>query len=393
VLKKFLPYGCQSISKDDIAAVTAALSEEIITRGRHVEAFERALAERCDVTYAIAFNSGTAALQAAYFAGGISAHDRVYTTPNSFFATAGAALLSDARIIFIDIDRTSGNIDIEQLIANINTPYTRGRTFVTPVHFAGKPVDMERLQKSISVAETIVIEDAAHALGSYYRDGSPVGSCRFSDMTIFSFHPVKTITSGEGGAVTTNDEGLYHQLRRFRNNGIERQIARLEDKTPMPWYYEVQAATGNYNLTDFQAALALSQLKRLDLFASKRRALVRRYRQRLKGQPRIKLFSAEDDERMAPHLFVVQIDFAACGTTRVQVMDKLEAAGIGTQVHYIPIYRHPVMRRMMGELAEYFPVMEGYYECALSLPLFYDLQLEEVDGICDLLLKILHRRK
>lgn len=393
-MDRFFPYGRQSIDSADIAAVTGALKEEIITRGRHVEEFEEALAERCSVEYAVAFSSGTAALQAAYFAAGVGSNDRMYTTPNTFFATAGAAVALGARVVFIDIDRRTGNIDLEQLEANMNVPHSRGKNVVVPVHFSGIPVDMERLESRVALPDTVVIEDAAHAIGSRYCDGSPVGCCLWSDMTIFSFHPVKTITCGEGGAVTTKDRELYHLLRRFRNNGIEREPAHFENGGPSPWrgYHEVCAVTGNYNVTDFQAALGMSQLRRLDLFVEHRRALVQRYRHHLMGLQHLRLFDASADERTAYHLFVVQVDFEACQTTRARFVEELHAAGIGTQLHYIPLYRHPAMRHVVGDIAAYFPAMEGYYASALTLPLYYDLQLEEVDFIAATLKSLLKSR-
>lgn len=387
-MTKFIPYGRQSIIQSDIDAVSKAMSEEIITRGKHVEAFEEALALYCGSAYAVAFNSGTAALQAAYFAGEVGPEDRLYTTPNSFVSTTGAAMNLGARPVFIDIDPSTGNLSLEQLALNINTPNSRGKNVIAPVHFSGIAVDMNKLDRMINDPDILIVEDAAHAIGSFYPDGSPVGSCQYSQMTIFSFHPVKTITCGEGGAVTTNDPKLYHRLKLWRNNGIERDPAYLQEPAT-PWYYEVQTLSGNYNVTDMQGALGLSQLNRIDAFISKRRELVKRYRTLLANQAHITLFSTEADDRTAFHLFVVQINFTAFGISRAQVITKLKEQGIGTQVHYIPIYRHPCIQSIVGDIAEYFPMMEQYYAQALSLPLYYTLELEEVDLVVDKLLKVL----
>lgn len=376
----FIPYAKQSIDDADILAVGQALQGSVITRGPTVEAFEEAIASYCGAKYAVAFNSGTTALIAACHAAGITSNDRLLTTPNTFIATAGAGIHYRATPVFIDIDRTTGNIDLNLLELNLNQASSRGRTVVMPVHFAGIPVDMELLDSMIRNPETLVIEDAAHAFGSTYKDGQRVGCCAWSQMTMFSFHPAKTITTGEGGAITTNDDDLFHRLRRFRNNGIEREAGRLVGKAA-PWYYEVQEITNNYNFTDFQAALGLSQMGRLDAFIEKRRALVRRYREQLRECPHVLLFTDQYDERTAFHLFVAQIDFAALRTTRELVMKKLQEKGIGTQVHYIPLYRHPVFQKTAGDIGEYFPEMEGYYAQALSLPLYYELTVEDVDRI------------
>lgn len=385
--KQFLPYGRQYIDEEDIQAAGQALREEIITRGKHVEGFEAALAKRCGAKYAVAFNSGTAALQACYYAIDAKPHDKVISTPNSFFSTVGSALSYGSRTVFVDIDRTTGNLSLDALEPNLNHPQTRGRDVIVPVHFSGIPVDMAALDKMIKNPETVVIEDAAHALGSYYADGTPVGSCRWSHMTILSFHPVKNITTGEGGAVTTNSPELYHKLRRFRNNGIERDPQHLL-ANPGPWHYEVYSATGNYNFTDFQAALGLSQLKKLDLFLTKRRELVREYRNLLKDVPYIRLFNDAADKRTAYHIFVVQIDFDKIRKPRSLVMEQLFKKGIGTQVHYIPIYRHPCMQNIVGEIQEYFPQMEAYFASALTLPLFYEMDREDVHYVVKSLLEV-----
>lgn len=386
---KFLPYVRHSIDASDIEAAADALRGELITRGPLVEQFEKAMAAYCGASYAVAFNSGTAALMAAYHAAQLNEHDRLITTPISFVATVGAAVQCKAAPVFIDIDRSCGNLNLEYIPYNTERMRSRGRSVIAPVHFAGIAVDMQKLDSSIYDPNSIVIEDAAHAIGSVYPSGEKVGSCAWSQMTIFSFHPAKNMTTGEGGMVTTNDPELDHLLRLYRNNGIERDPHYLE-REPQPWYYEVQELTGNYNFTEMQAALGLSQLKRLDGFIEKRRQLVACYRKELKGMENVELFSVEHDERTAYHLFVVQIDFKAYKKTRQEVMLKLRDKGVGTQVLYIPIYKHPFFRQLHQEdLSPYFPETELYYERALALPLYYDLTPEDVNYVCETLKQIL----
>lgn len=380
---QFLPYAKPSVDITDREEVFKALDSNTITRGPLVEAFENLIAQTCDVKYAVVFNSGTSALMAAYFAAEIGSHDRLITTPNSFVCTTGAGVQRGATPIFLDIDRSSGNFDLQQLEYTISRPASRGRDCIVPVHFSGIPVDMKKIDRMIRQPETIVIEDAAHALGSRYLTGEKVGSCAWSHMTMFSFHPAKIVTTGEGGVITTNDEGYYRRLKLFRNNGIERDPQYL--KRSDPWYYEVVDLTGNYNFTEFQAALGMSQMKKLDAFAKKRRDLMKIYRDLLKNVPHLKFFSEEYDEQTAYHLCVVQIDFEACHTTREKVMNQLLEKNIGTQVHYIPIYRHPYFVEKCGEITDYFPEMELYYKQALSLPLYYDLSKEDVERVADVL--------
>lgn len=381
MVQRFIPYGCQSINQEDIDAVAQALKGELITRGPLVEEFERAIANYCNATYAVAFSSGTAALAAASRAVEICAHDRLISSPNTFVGTIAEGERAGAATVFIDIDPQTGNLDLEQLEFNLNKPSTRGKEVIIPVHFSGTPVDMAKLDGMIADSRTVVIEDAAHALGSHYVTGEKVGSCAWSDMTVFSFHPAKTITTGEGGMVTTNQEELYQRLLRFRNNGIERN-PKLLSRPLSPWYYEVQEISGNYNFTDFQAALGLSQFARLEKFIAKRQRLVNRYRKLLEGKKHISFLKPVNENRVAHHLFVALIDFKAVKTTRELLMHKLRDEGIGTQVHYIPLYQHPYFQKKMKDVAEYFPNMEKYYAQALSLPLHIEMDENDVDDIC-----------
>ena len=377
---KFTPYAMQHISLEDRQAVNEALMGGVITRGGTVSLFEESVASYCGAKYAVAFNSGASALAATYDAAETTSNDTLITTPNTFIATAGPAIKLGATPVFIDIDRKTGNIDQESLMENMNRNYSRGKTIIAPVHFSGIPVDMEAIDQAITDYRTVIIEDAAHAIGSCYKDGTRVGNCQWSHMTIFSFHPAKTLTTGEGGMVTTNDEQLYNRLRLFRNNGIENNPLYLK-KEERPGYYEVNFLSGNYHLTDFQAALGLSQLKRIDTFIAKRQTLMEYYRKKLAEFKHVRLFAPNEKLFIAHHLCVVQIDFSAYKTTKKAVMEKLQAQHIGTQVHYIPIYRHPFFFDKVGDLSPYFPNMENYYKEALSLPLYYDLNEEDIDRI------------
>lgn len=386
----FLPYAKQTIEEEDLKAVKSALKEDLITRGAKVKEFEEAIASYAQVPYAVAFNSGTSALMASYFAAGLTPFDRVITTPNSFIATVGAPVEMGIHPHWVDIDRTTGNLSLEGLASALNYRATRGRPLIVPVHFGGRAVDMAKLDRLINHPEAIVIEDAAHALGSSYPTGEKVGSCAYSQMTVFSFHPAKAITTGEGGMVTTRDPELYHRLLLFRDNGIERESPYL-NRPEAPGYYEVQAITGNFHLTGFQAALGLSQLKRLDRFAKKRGELVALYRHLLQDTPHLTFLSEAQAEQTAYHLFVVQVDFQACRITREKVMEILKEKGIGTQVHYIPLYYHPVLKCDLQKEQAQCPEMQLYYSQALTLPLYYELTKEDVERVCKELKTLLNK--
>jgi UDP-4-amino-4,6-dideoxy-L-N-acetyl-beta-L-altrosamine transaminase len=363
----FIPYVRQNINDEDISMVVEALKADIITRGARVEEFERAVAKYCDVKFAVAFSSGSAALLASCYAAEVCSRDRVVTSPNTFIATAAAAVHCRAQVSFADIDYDSGNIDLDDLEQKINFSMLTGREVLIPVHYSGIAVDMHDLQRRIKKTDTIVIEDASHALGGYYPTGEKVGACMCSDMTMFSFHPSKNITTGEGGMVTTNDEKLYRRLLLFRNNGIQR------DGTP--GHYVISELSGNYNLTDFQAALGLSQLRRLDEFIQKKKQVVKWYRERLQN---LTLPLEKYDECSGHHLFVVKIDFEDWGIKRVDLMKAMRGENIGTEVHYIPLYKQRPFNKH-----EELKNTEKFYSQALTLPLYYGLTEKNVDYICD----------
>jgi len=352
-----IPYGHQSIDDDDIAAVVAVLKGDWLTTGPHVEEFEAALAARVDARHAIAFSSGTAALHAACAAARLGPGDRVATSTLSFAGSANCARYVGADVVLLDIDPSTLNLDVATVPDDVDA--------LVAVHFAGLPVALDQL----AARPRIVIEDAAHAVGATTADG-PVGSCRRSDMCCFSFHPVKTITTGEGGAVTTNDDELADRLRRFRNHGI----------TPRPdkggWYYEIDEIGFNYRLTDVQAALGTSQLSKLDRFLDRRDELVARYRDELVGLPIELPPEAPEGQRHGRHLFAVRL------ADRDRVYRELRDAGIGVQVHYVPIHRHPAYQRL-GWSAERLPNAETAYERLLSLPLYPALSDAEQERVIE----------
>ncbi|OYD82336.1 UDP-4-amino-4,6-dideoxy-N-acetyl-beta-L-altrosamine transaminase [Azospirillum brasilense] len=396
---RFLPYGRQDIDQADIDAVTAVLRGDWLTQGPAVEAFERALCERTGAVHAVACANGTAALHLATLALGLGPGDAVVVPAVTFLATANAARYVGAEVAFADVDPDTGLMGAEQAAAAMERAARAGWRVraLAPVHFAGQTADMAALGALAARHGLAVIEDACHAIGSLdlAPDGRalPVGGGAFGTLTAFSFHPVKTIAAGEGGAVTTNDTDLAARLRRFRNHGMERDPAAFEDReaafgadgiteggTANPWYYEMAEPGFNYRLTDIHSALALSQLTRLDAFVERRRRLMDLYAERLAPlAPLVRPAARVPWCRPAWHLCAARIDFAAAGRTRAQVMAELRARGIGTQVHYIPVHRQPYWRKRHGDLA--LPGADAHYARTLSLPLFPSMADTDVDRV------------
>ncbi len=391
---KKISYGRQSIDDDDIAAVASSLSSDFLTQGSVQGDFEAALGEYTGAKYAVVCSSGSAALHLAYMAAGLGEGDAIITTPNTFLATSNAAILSGARPFFSDIDPETLNLSLDLLQENIPRLLKNGKSVkaVVPVHFAGNPVDMERLSAIAEKYGLMVIEDACHALGAVYSgtNGSSVkvGSSRDSDMTVFSFHPVKSITTGEGGAITTNDADLYERLKWLRSHGVVREAGefKYEDiasssKTPPPWYHEMHELGLNYRLTDFQCALGLSQLKKLDGFIARRAEISElydtlfRFSAPITPPPRLVRGSS------AHHLYVIQIPFEEIGIDKTLWFNAMAAKGIRLQVHYIPVHLQPYYRESFGYEPGDFPAAENYYKHAVSLPIYPSLTDEDVEDI------------
>ena len=358
-----IPYGRQTIGDDDVAAVVDVLRGSWITSGPTVARFEDALCSVTEAEHAIAFSNGTAALHAAIWAAGIGEDDRVVTSPLSFVASANCARYVGATPSFVDIDPATLNLDLS-LVGSCDA--------LVAVHYAGLPADL----RALPVRPRVVVEDAAHALGARTPDG-PVGNCARSDLCTFSFHPVKAITTGEGGAVTTNSDELAERLRRFRSHGM---VAKPEAPGEGGWYYEVETLGFNYRITDLQCALGISQLGKLGRFVTRRNELADRYRALLADVPGVVLPPAAPRAgwRHGYHLFPVQV------AQRRRVYDELRAAGIAVQVHYVPIYRHPLYAHT-GVTGAEFPETERVYAGLLSLPLFPSLTEADQDRVVDAL--------
>jgi UDP-4-amino-4,6-dideoxy-N-acetyl-beta-L-altrosamine transaminase len=360
-----IPYGRQWINQDDIDAVSAVLRHDYLTQGPAVSLFEKALCDYTGAAYCVAVANGTAALHVAVAALELPPGSKGITSPNTFTASATSMVYCGVTPVFADIDAETLCVSPGEIAKRIDAE-TR---LITPVHFAGRACDMPAIADLVKQNHLRVIEDAAHAIGSAYPEGGKVGCCRYSDMTIFSFHPVKTITTGEGGAVTTNDPVLYERLLLLRSHGITKDASRM-GQCHGSWYYEMQSLGFNYRLTDIQAALGISQMKRLDEFKRRRLEIVKAYHAGFKGLTWLKCPCERNQDGFCYHLYVVRIDFGALGLTRQAVMDQFKAKGVLTQVHYIPVHTQPFYQAQYGTRVGDCPVAEAYYAQALSLPLF-----------------------
>ncbi len=379
----FLPYGRQSIDEDDIAAVVEVLRGDWLTQGPNIDAFESELAAAVGARFAVSFSNGTAALHAACAALGLGPGDEVITTPLTFSASANCARYVGAKPVLVDVDEACGTLSAKHLEAAIGSK-TRA---IIPVHYAGLPARMDLIHEIASKQGIPIIEDAAHALGARYPGGI-VGDGRFSAMTMFSFHPVKHITTGEGGAIMTNDEVLRDGLRLFRSHGITRDPRRLSQPSPGPWYQEQVLLGYNYRLTDMQAALGRSQLRKLDRFVMRRRELAARYDRLFANVRGLRTFEKRDGYEHAYHLYVALIDFDVLGRDRGQVMTALREKGIGTQVHYVPVHHHPDFA-YLGQKKGDFAVADSLYAQALSLPMFPAMTDDDVDRVVATLREVL----
>lgn len=377
-MNKFIPYGKQWVDEDDINAVVEVLKSDFLTQGPKIEKFEKAICAYTGAEYCVAVANGTAALHIAVAALNIEKGKEGVTSPNSFVASANCLVYNDLKPVFADIDNKTFNIDPVEIKKRI----TCDTKVIIPVHFAGQPCDMIEISENARGMKIHVIEDAAHAIGSRYADGTKVGNCKYSDMTIFSFHPVKTITTGEGGSITTNSPEIYEKLKLLRTHGITKDSDKLS-KNPGPWYYEMQESGFNYRITDIQAALGISQLKKLNKFVERRREIVKKYNEAFKDIEWLRIPYESDGVYSAFHLYVIQIDFEKINKSRTQVMDELRRKNIGTQVHYIPIHTQPYYRKNFRYIHGDYPVVERYYEQTLSLPLYPGMNDEDVEYVRD----------
>ena len=367
-----IPYGRQDVTQADIAAVVEVLQSDWLTQGPMVPRFEQAVAEKTGAKYAVAVNSATSALHIACLALDLGPDDWLWTSPNTFVASANCGLYCGARVDFVDIDPLSYNMSAEALENKLEQAERLGTLpkIVVPVHFAGQSCNMVSIHALAQRYGFKVIEDASHAIGAKYKE-QPVGSCKYSDITIFSFHPVKIITTGEGGMALTNDADLTNRMQMLRSHGITRAPEQLQYEPSGSWYYEQLELGLNYRMTDIQAALGLSQLERLDKFITRRQSLASNYDSVLTDFPLVLPFQYKDTYS-AFHLYVIQIDPIRSSQERGAVFEYMRNAGVGVNVHYIPVHTQPYYRRMGFKMGQFIEA-ERYYANAITLPLFYEL--------------------
>jgi dTDP-4-amino-4,6-dideoxygalactose transaminase len=404
-----IPYSRQLIEQDDIEAVTQVLRSDFLTQGPTIGAFESALTSYTGAQHAVLFSSGTAALHAAHFAAGVGKGDEVITSPITFAATSNAALYLGATPVFVDVESDTGNMDVESFEQAI-TPRSKA---VVPVHYGGHPVDLKAISLVAKESGLVVIEDACHALGAEYRttgsrgrgvegpseaqrprletgdDWIKIGSCEYSDMTVFSFHPVKHITTGEGGAVLTNRSDYYEKLRIFRTHGITKDPSKFDTLDPGgDWYYEMHALGFNYRISDIHAALGMSQLRKLDRFVSRRREIAEQYKTAFADNPGFLIPPERSYARSAYHLYPVRLS-NEFREKKSKIFFTLRESGLGVQVHYIPVYLHPYYREM-GYKPGICPAAEEFYQREISIPLHQGMDNETVDTVIKFLRRSLN---
>lgn len=375
-----IPYGRQSLDQADIDAVVQVLKSDWLTQGPTLEQFEAAMARYCEAGHGVAVCNATAALHIACLAADLGPGDWLWTTPNTFLASANCARYCGARVDFVDIDPLTWNLDAQALARKLEQAEQAGRLpkVLIPVAFSGQSCDMRAIAALAERYGFVVIEDASHAVGARYA-GRPVGCGEYAAMTVFSFHPVKIITTGEGGMVLTNRPELAERLRRLRSHGMTRDPAQMDEASHGPWYYQQVELGFNYRMTDIQAALGLSQLARLDAFVERRRVLAARYQTLLADLP-LQLPTAQVDAESAWHLYVVRLHTERIGNSHRQVFEALRGAGVGVNLHYIPVHLQPYYRAL-GFAPGDFPEAERYYGQALTLPLYPALSEVEQDFV------------
>jgi UDP-4-amino-4,6-dideoxy-N-acetyl-beta-L-altrosamine transaminase len=383
-----IPYGRQHLDEDDVKAVVETLTSNWLTQGPAIPKFETALADYCGANFGIAVNSATSALHIACLALGVSEGDRVWTSPNSFVASSNCALYCGAKVDFVDIDLHTGNMCVDALRNKLALAESTNALpkVVIPVHFAGQPCDMKEIRALSKQYGFFVIEDASHAVGAKYQEKF-VGSCEFSDICVFSFHPVKIITTMEGGMALTNNSEWAEKMRMLRSHGITNDPEKMTEDSHGPWYYQQIALGFNYRMTDVEAALGLSQLKKLPGFLEKRNTLAAHYDERFASKENISPLKQSNNRYSSYHLYVVR----ASGLTRKEhafVVEQLRDKGVFAHLHYIPIHCQPYYKNLGFNIGD-FPNAERYYEQAITLPLFPELTREQIDLIVDSLSRIL----
>lgn len=377
-----IPYGRQSISEEDIAAVVEVLRSDYLTQGPAVERFETAVASYCGAKHGVAVSNGTAALHTALKALDVRHGDRVWTSPITFVASANAARYCGAKVDFVDVDPATANMCPGRLAAKLESSEKTGTLpkVVIPVHFAGQSCPMDEIHALGQRYGFRIVEDAAHGLGGSYLN-ERIGNCRWADLVTHSFHPVKIVTSGEGGMITTNNAELASRMAQFRTHGITRDPAKMMGESEGPWYYQQTELGFNYRMTDIQAALGTSQMTRLETFSQRRREIADLYDQALAGLP-LKPLSRDPRGVSAWHLYMIRLDADAIRpATRASVFERMRHQGIGVNVHYIPVHLQPDYQRL-GFKAGMFPEAERYYQECLTLPMFPAMKDEDVFRVC-----------
>ena len=380
-----IPYGHQSISEDDIIAVQKVLKSDFLTQGLEVPNFESKFSKYTGASNSVAVSNGTVALHLACLAAELGEGDWLWTSPISFVASANVGLYCGANIDFVDIDPATRNIDIDRLSEKLKLAKKENKLpkVLIPVHFSGLSCHMEEIRNLSSEYNFLVIEDACHALGGDYKD-TKIGSSAYSDMTVFSFHPVKSITTGEGGMITTNSSSISRKLNLLRTHGITRDPKHMKKSEPDgPWYYEQISLGYNYRLTDIQAALGSSQLKRIDTFIKKRNSIAEKYNSILKGLP-IELPKVEKNYYSAFHLYVVRLHLDQIQNSHEKVFEHMLEKGVGVNLHYIPIHLQPYYKNIGFKYGD-FPCAEKYYAEAVSIPIFQDMQDNDIEYVAECL--------
>lgn len=377
-ISKFLPYGKQTIDDEDIEEVVKTLKSPLITQGPKIEEFEKDIAKYCGAKYAVAFNSGTSALHGAYFSLGVGKGDEVITSPNTFVATSNAALYLGANVNFGDVEIETGNLDASKIEISENTK------LISPVHYSGQPVDLKEFSDIAEDNNVKLFEDGAHALGAKY-DGKKIGCLSYSEMAMFSFHPVKHITTGEGGIIVTNNEEYYERLQLFRSHGITKN--NLVNESHGDWYYEMQYLGFNYRITDIQCALGVSQLKKLDSFVKSRRKIAKTYDEIFEDNPYFDVTIEKENRESAYHLYPILLKEKFINHKK-DIFSKLRQEGIGVQVHYIPVYKQPYYQNF-GFNNVLCPICEDFYKREISIPMFPTLTEEDISFVREKLYKVI----